>query len=220
MEEVASIVITGKATNDAALRQLIKDTTGVSAMQQDRWAALRPIIDENDALITPDLRRIFEDFQLHRFVDRLIHASMQDLRDARDEFSALRDLFFDAATALTFLAPLPDAFGFAAFRFVVTLAEGRDGRAVVVARFAPLMLIIRAGFPDYDERLRLLISTAPQLRAAASFVEFLPREYQGVHGLFKLQALTQAEQRDLVLRWARTHPNEAEIAGLELSEEA
>lgn len=214
IEEVSRVVLTGSPSGDAALERLL-DLTGISAMQRDRWPTLTPIVGEGEALVTDDLRRVIQGFQLHRFVDRLRATSMQDLRRARDDLSALHDLFFDAAVVFTFLTSLSDAFGFAAFRRFLSLAEMIDGRPLVVARYTPLMLIISDEIPDYDKNLHTLLDTAPQLRAAASFVEYLPREYRRIHGVLKIQELPQSEQRQLVMDWARAYPNEARIAGME-----
>jgi hypothetical protein len=145
---------------------------------------------------------------------------MDELIQARDDLGALRDLFFDAATVFRFLTPLQDAFGFAAFRYFLSIVEEHDGRALIVARYAPLMLLIKDEIPDYAKNLETILETAPQLRAAASFVESLPEQYQRLHGVLKLQALPQADQRRLVLDWAKSHPREAQIAGLQPTVEA
>jgi hypothetical protein len=213
VEEVVHIVLTGQPTSDLALQELL-DAAGISAMQRDHWGPLQPIIRADEDLVSRDLLRVIRRFQLHDFVARIRQSNINELVVAREDFIALHDLLIDAATVVRFMSPLHDAFGFEAFKRLMILAEAWFGKPVVVARYAPLMLIIKDEVVDYEESLRKMLATAPQLRAVASFVESLPQEYQCRYGVRRVQRLPSAHQRQLALSWIAAHPSAAAAAGI------
>lgn len=206
--ELSRIALTGSATSEEALEELFA-ALGISAIQWDSWREFGPIVGKRERLVTPELLRVIAGYRLDRLVDRIDRASIEELRSARDHLTALLDLFDDAATFMRFMTPLQDAFSFAAFSRLMSIADRLWGKPLVVGRYAPMMLVIKDEVSGYEENVAEILAMAPNLHAAATFVRILPREYQRPYGFRRWEKLGRDERQRLVSRWERLYPAEA-----------
>lgn len=211
----AQILRTGSAGSREATEDMLR-MLGIGAMQDDQWETLGPIVPANEQLVDETVLRVLEAYQVDSYRARIRSTDIGRLVAARDEFASLCEIFSNTATVMKFMTPLPDAFGMSAFGRFMRLANHLFGPALVIGRYAPVILIVRDLVPEYDFAFNSILETRTQIRAAASFVNFLPKEFRRQHGVRRLQRRSRDEQRQLVEAWTRASPDDARAAGLEL----
>ena len=211
----ALILRTGSAGSREATEDMLR-MLGIGAMQDDHWDTLGPIVPAHEQLVDETVLSVLAAYQIDTYRARIRSADIGQLAAARDDFASLCEIFSNAATVMKFMTPLPDAFGMLAFGRIMRLANRLFGPGLVIGRYAPLMLIVRDIVPEYGSALNAILETRTQIRAAASFVNFLPKEFHRQHGVRRLQRRSTDEQRQLVEAWTQASPDDARAAGLEL----
>jgi hypothetical protein len=208
------IIATGEPSSEQSLEELL-NVGGVGAIARDEWQDVGPI---GDQVVDDELLNVVRELSVDRVSARVAAASLRDLIQARDAIASLIDVVLTGGAFFRFMTPLPDAFGFGALtQASIDRLGAPHGSDLVVARFAPLFLVLQDVLPTYAEGLYALRRYLPQLKAQLSMADSLPPKLRGPDGMRKLQRLPKDEQRKLIRDWAINNPADAQLAGVDVS---